>query len=746
DLYFTQLGNDLFRFGSFRHLSAPFAKPRLTDSPDHFPGSRPPTGQVLVIQAASGAGKSSFLKAGLWPRLARDPDFVPLAMLRPATGILTGDTGVGRQFAAFFAARDLAGTRGPTAAAIHQELRKTGDAAILYFAGLINTAIEIAHAARRLAAPDAPLPTPLIAVDQTEELFGAGDLEESTRFLKMAAGLLDPNHAGGPKVSAAPLFVWTLRADSLDGLLQATAATGLKPPELFPLPPIPRDAYRDIIETPLEVANKAGMKLSIDPLLVDALVSKSKGADALPLLAFTLRQLLADNRAGASAFLTLESFERAGGMEGILAARLAAARRAVRGGPDALRRLFLPHLCTWDAEANPPGAKRLIAREADLIAGPRAFIVPLIEALVGERLLTRSSDDSGAVTLEVAHEALLRQPPISEWLEEDREFLIWRDNNAKARIGYEANVRGPLIGRELQIARDWLETRSNTEEVGQADRAFIEFSLAEDRRRINEEEERERRRQEEVLEKVAAAQVVTAKVQHRWKRILFIWPVLVLAAAEWAINMSVEGTDIEVWSPQEETQTVDSGASIDCDAENRRDLIPANCQRELVSASSSASFGIIRSAEELAERAWARQARAKFGDRYATLRRAACRQLLCFQASVAGTRRCQVSGFPCSIRLPIVTSYPSLDCGVAEPADARCKLERISATGEYTFFNAQAAAYKEWQKIVIGKYGERFINIERSACRRQECISRLPALIGRAWTSCTFTANPCPPA
>ncbi|MGA7330036.1 MAG: hypothetical protein WBX25_37510, partial [Rhodomicrobium sp.] len=41
DLYFTQLGNDLFRFGSFRHLSAPFAKPRLTDSPDHFPGSRP---------------------------------------------------------------------------------------------------------------------------------------------------------------------------------------------------------------------------------------------------------------------------------------------------------------------------------------------------------------------------------------------------------------------------------------------------------------------------------------------------------------------------------------------------------------------------------------------------------------------------------------------------------------------------------------------------------------------------------
>lgn len=51
------------------------------------------TGQILVIQAASGAGKSSFLKAGLWPRLARDPEFVPLASLRPATGILTGEQG-----------------------------------------------------------------------------------------------------------------------------------------------------------------------------------------------------------------------------------------------------------------------------------------------------------------------------------------------------------------------------------------------------------------------------------------------------------------------------------------------------------------------------------------------------------------------------------------------------------------------------------------------------------------------------
>jgi hypothetical protein len=38
--------------------------------------------RLLVIQAASGAGKSSFLRAGLWPRLGRTAEFVPLSSAR----------------------------------------------------------------------------------------------------------------------------------------------------------------------------------------------------------------------------------------------------------------------------------------------------------------------------------------------------------------------------------------------------------------------------------------------------------------------------------------------------------------------------------------------------------------------------------------------------------------------------------------------------------------------------------------
>jgi hypothetical protein len=49
--------------------------------------------RLMVIQAASGAGKSSFLRAGLWPKLARTAEFVPLAIVRPAKGVITGPAG-----------------------------------------------------------------------------------------------------------------------------------------------------------------------------------------------------------------------------------------------------------------------------------------------------------------------------------------------------------------------------------------------------------------------------------------------------------------------------------------------------------------------------------------------------------------------------------------------------------------------------------------------------------------------------
>jgi hypothetical protein len=113
--------------------------------------------------------------------------------------------------------------------------------------------------------------SPLTAVDQAEELFAAGDDEESRLFIDLFARILDPapsaRRLGAPKLDASPILLWTIRADSLDGMLHAADVAGLKAPQPFLLPPIPRDAYREIIEAPIAVANQAGMRVSIDPAL-----------------------------------------------------------------------------------------------------------------------------------------------------------------------------------------------------------------------------------------------------------------------------------------------------------------------------------------------------------------------------------------------------------------------------------------------------------------------------------------------
>jgi hypothetical protein len=60
--------------------------------------------RLLAIQAAAGAGKPSFLRAGLWPRLGRTAEFVPLAV-RQATGIITGQHGLGQGLSQWFGER-----------------------------------------------------------------------------------------------------------------------------------------------------------------------------------------------------------------------------------------------------------------------------------------------------------------------------------------------------------------------------------------------------------------------------------------------------------------------------------------------------------------------------------------------------------------------------------------------------------------------------------------------------------------
>jgi hypothetical protein len=107
--------------------------------------------------------------------------------------------------------------------------------------------------------------------------------------------------------------------------------------------------------------------------------------------------------------------------------------------------------------------------------------------------------------------SILRQPPFSDWLAEDREFLLWRDRLSQARTAFEADERGLLTGRELAIVRSYLQTRAERD-FDAADLKFIRDSIvADDKRRADEAEEQRKReaaKREEQERRVRDAELI----------------------------------------------------------------------------------------------------------------------------------------------------------------------------------------------------------------------------------------------
>lgn len=380
---------------------------------------------MLVILGSSGAGKSSFLRAGLWPRLKRDDHhFYTLPIVRPRGAAVNGEEGLVNSL---FTALTDTGIKTISRGDIRRQFKDEHGAHVLK--GFLE---QLRHAIVARAITETPEPTFILPVDQGEELYNHNGAEEARQMRRQLSFLQRPDGDRSEALQSPKLLVVvTIRTDlyerlQTDELMQDVGR------DILDITPMDRAEYKRIIEGPAQRATEAGNALTIEPELTEALLGDTHGADALPMLAFTLERLYIDS--GADGNLTFAEYQLLGGVTGCLTAAIDAAMISPRDEPvipvdkvaqqTLLRKAFIPWLAEVDEQTGE--RRRRVAHWDEL----PSVVKPALERLTRARLLVRDfrsiadGIEDRRVVVEIAHEALLRRwPALVSWLDADQDSL-----------------------------------------------------------------------------------------------------------------------------------------------------------------------------------------------------------------------------------------------------------------------------------------------------------------------------------
>ena len=444
----------------------------------------------LLVDGASGAGKSSLVRAGLVPRLTAagvvpSVDIWRVAVMRPAE--IVGDPFAALARALLVAESDLPEAEQGRPPALPElsasDFPRADDlAALLAHADasapkpILSTFSAIEQTAREKEGYGRAVKVALLlVVDQLDELFGA-DIGNDIRA--RFAQLL--------RLLARSGRVWviaTLRADLFDHFLSQKDLKQLKDDgSSYDLAPPDAAALAEIVRAPAAAAGlvyesdtKTGERLD-ERLLADA-----ERADLLPLLQFTLNQLFeARERRDHGGQLTFAAYRALGGLEGAVEkeaeaafARLGATEQARL--PRLLRELVAP---AGDATMTAARAAFDIRPVPLADAAYDDASARLVQALIDARILL-SSGEGGQATVRLAHARVLDSwQRASKIVADNADFYRIRAEVEEQRRRWDAagRRRDLLIGRGRPLAEAESIVRNFSGELPTATREFVRRS------------------------------------------------------------------------------------------------------------------------------------------------------------------------------------------------------------------------------------------------------------------------------
>ena len=427
-----------------------YGRERLTAELAVNLAARVTRGGLVVVTGASGAGKSSLLRAGLLPILSRGQqvqgsDHWPRVVMTPAKDPLTE------------LAAHLAAIGGNNTIAVRDGLVQHPDQAHL---AVWSTVLADAarHDEERGASRGSTARLVLI-VDQFEQVFtlSPGPGGEAPRQAFVTALCAAATNPVGAEQEPPALVVIAVRGDFWDRCAAYPELAGALQDGQFVVGPMTGSELRVAITGPADAAG-----LRIDPALTDTILSdlRAAGGDdtagALPLLSQAM-SLTWEKREGDR--LTSRGYGQTGGVGHAVQTGADRAYDGLPAGQQALARDVLRSMTVASRDGR--FTRRPLTR-ADLYAmlpnGDRSQIDAVLEAFAAERLIVLNDD-----TAQISHDILLRAwPKLRNWLEEDQASWIlygeladaaaaWHDSNDDPSFLY----RGSHLTTVQQAVTRW---------------------------------------------------------------------------------------------------------------------------------------------------------------------------------------------------------------------------------------------------------------------------------------------------